>query len=159
MVWFGIHHDFNVVVSNWYKYLGHYKFNMNIMDNFLEDEIGFIEDKEDFFNIGGDKRPDVLRRYHDRYNHMELSIREYYTRFHFSKDSNENRLVPLLYPDGERAEDNSGLPFTSTQVFYCIIIIIVCPHYNIYLCFMSLKTFFKTFYYDIFILVLAITSS
>ena len=48
---------------------------MNTMDNFLDDEIGFIEDKEDFFNIGGGRRPDVLRRYHDQCDPMELSIR------------------------------------------------------------------------------------
>ena len=35
-------------------------------------------------------------------------------------DSVENLLVPLLYPDGVRADDNRGLPFTLTQVLHLI---------------------------------------
>ena len=91
---------------------------MNLNDNFLEDELGFIEDDDVFFNIGRGRRPNVLQRYAERFDPLELSGREFYTRFRFSKDSVENLLVPLLYPDGVRADDNRGLPFTLTQVLH-----------------------------------------
>ena len=46
---------------------------MNLNNNFLEDELGFIEDEDVFFNIRRGRRPNVLQRYAERYDLLELS--------------------------------------------------------------------------------------
>ena len=79
---------------------------MNMFEVFEEKE--FMED----FDILEDFRPqDRLRRLNERFDPFDLTENEFYTRFRFSKESVEDHLVPLLYPDGVRAENNRGHPF------------------------------------------------
>ena len=92
---------------------------MNFDDNFLDDNLGFISDDDIDINFGRPRRPNVLQRYNERFDPLELAGREFYTRFRFSKDSIENHLVPLLYPDGVRAENNKSI-YTSITIYLSI---------------------------------------
>ena len=77
------------------------------------EEQEFLED----FDILENFQPvDRLRQVNARFDPLDLSEKEFYTRFRFSKQSVEDRLVPLLYPDGVRAENNRGHPFEPEQV-------------------------------------------
>ena len=78
---------------------------MNMFEVFEEQE--FMED----FDILEDFRPQD-----ERFDPFYLTKNEFYTRFRFSKESVEGHIVPLLYPDGVRAENNRGHPFEPEQV-------------------------------------------
>ena len=62
-----------------------------------------------FLQVNRSFRPNMRRRVEQRF---DLSPRELYERYRFSKESVEDTLIPLLYPDGERALDDQGHPFT-----------------------------------------------
>ncbi len=70
---------------------------MNMFEVFEEQE--FMED----FDILEDFRPQD-----ERFDPFYLTKNEFYTRFRFSKESVEDHILPLLYPDGVRAENNRG---------------------------------------------------
>ncbi len=76
-------------------------------------DLQFLQDNRPF-------RPNMRRRVLRRFDPFDLSPREFYERYRFSKESVEERLIPLLYPDGERAVDGRGHPFTAEQVFFFI---------------------------------------
>ena len=84
----------------YYDYHQHYDFNV---DN-------------DIDVMFGDNRPDMLARVETRFDPLEIPEVEFKQRFRFSKESIEERLVPLLYPNGMRAQNGRGFPFTPTQV-------------------------------------------
>lgn len=71
-----------------------------------------VMDEQDFIEQNHPNAP----VFNERFDPLELSDREFYTRYRFCKNSVENRLVPLLYPDGIRAENNQGQPFSPIQV-------------------------------------------
>ena len=73
-------------------------------------DLQFLQDNRPF-------RPNMRRRVEQRFDPFDLSPREFYERYRFSKESVQDRLIPLLYPDGVRALDDRGHPFTPQQVF------------------------------------------
>ena len=79
------------------------------------DEFEDVEDQEDI-DENAPIELNVLEMVENREDPLTLSDREFYTRYRFCKHSVEHRLVPLLYPDGIRAENNQGHPFTPIQV-------------------------------------------